>query len=604
MLAMKKGIRSINESLTFKLVAAISIIFILGSSLVWFVAIRSQQKQYMADALSFVISYSEVTKRSVRHDMLAGRMDDLQEALVSIGSGNAVEKVRIIGKRNVISYSSDTREKGQRAVWERFSCRNCHDRPLFSQYSPSLMTSRQWTISTVPKGYRVLTLIDPVMNEPDCSTAACHAHSPKQPVLGLLITDFSLLPFDSKVEKQTMRISLFIALFVFLVALFLTMVLWRLVIRPLGKLSVAMDRVSDGDLSHKSDITSHDEIGHLASAFNKMTHELGVARRKMETWAQSLEEEVKKKTQVIKDTQDRLIQAEKLAALGRMTSDIAHQIRNPLTALGGFGRRLMKMGAGEKQKIYAEQIVSEANRLENILKDVLVLSWEPRVELETMPLTLPVEDSLTLYSALCAEHDIVIQKNIDTNIPVLTEEEQVRQAIDNLISNAVDAMPEGGTLSVSITEEELNEILYVALHISDTGMGIAEENMERVFEPFYSTKKVGQGTGLGLAVSRKIITEHGGFIKIVNNPARGITASLYFPYQSEQDRSCTPCWEYKQCGRDKDGSIKCPAFPHFGRACWAVAGTLCSGKIQGTFAQKLADCKKCEFFRSLHESKE
>ena len=120
-----------------------------------------------------------------------------------------------------------------------------------------------------------------------------------------------------------------------------------------------------------------------------------------------------------------------------------------------------------------------------------------------------------------------------------------------------------------------------------------------IFEPFYTTKKIGHGTGLGLSISRKIVEEHGGFIQAKNRTEKGLTVSMYFPYQSDEELKNVPCWEYMQCGRDVNDEMKCPAYPHFGQVCWAVAGTLCAGKIQGTFAQKTNDCRNCIFYKKV-----
>ncbi len=164
-------------------------------------------------------------------------------------------------------------------------------------------------------------------------------------------------------------------------------------------------------------------------------------------------------------------------------------------------------------------------------------------------------------------------------------------------------MPKGGILTISTKAEEINNITYVAIHISDTGPGIPEDQLALIFEPFHTTKGIGHGTGLGLSISRKIIEEHGGFIRAKNSDEGGLTVSIYFPYQSEDDLARMPCWEFMKCKRDVNKEIKCPAYPNFGRACWVVAGTFCEGKVQGTFAQKLEDCRKCEFYKDALNEK-
>jgi signal transduction histidine kinase len=366
---------------------------------------------------------------------------------------------------------------------------------------------------------------------------------------------------------------------------------------------MGMQRISSGDLDQQVHITSKDEIGRAAATFNSMTEELNIARHRMEKWTQSLEEEVARKTREIKQAQDKLIQAEKLASLGRLTADVAHEIRNPLSALGGFGRRLLKSVTGKKQRDYAEIIVFEADRLEHILSDVLTFSRETQIHFNKTRINKIIEKSIALFKETCEDQAIDIKIRYETDLPVLIDEEQLVHAVNDLVSNAIDAMPDGGTLTVSAVNEEVNDITYVAIHISDTGEGIPEETLPLVFEPFYTTKKIGHGTGLGLSISRKIVEEHGGFIQAKNRRGKGLTVSIYFPYQNDEDSKNVPCWEFMQCGRDVNDEIKCPSYPNFGRVCWAVAGTLCAGKIQGTFAQKIDDCRNCKFYKTVNKDR-
>jgi hypothetical protein len=184
-----------------------------------------------------------------------------------------------------------------------------------------------------------------------------------------------------------------------------------------------------------------------------------------------------------------------------------------------------------------------------------------------------------------------------SDLPILIDRVHVRQGIDNIVSNAIDAMPDGGTLTMSTKVEGINNLIYVAVHVADTGSGIADDKLALVFEPFHTTKVIGHGTGLGLSITKKIIEEHGGFIRAKNNLKCGITFSLYFPYQSDEDLLAVPCWEFMKCKRDRNNEVKCPAYPNFGRVCWVVAGTFCEGKVQGTFAQKYQNCRRCDFFK-------
>jgi signal transduction histidine kinase len=213
-----------------------------------------------------------------------------------------------------------------------------------------------------------------------------------------------------------------------------------------------------------------------------------------------------------------------------------------------------------------------------------------------------IEKSVNLFRENCEDQSINIKLQFETDLPVLIEKDQIEQAANNLISNAIDAMPEGGTLTVITKKEQANNIDYVAVHVLDTGKGISEKMLPLIFEPFYTTKKIGHGTGLGLSITRKIVEEHGGFIQAKNRSGKGLTVSMFFPYQSDAELKNIPCWEYMQCGRDVNDEIKCPAYPYFGHVCWAVAGTLCAGKIQGTFAQKIDDCRNCRFYKMVQTS--
>ena len=588
-------IHRLTRSVAGKLVIAISLFTILGTSISLITTIRAEKKNSMSDALTYITSFSELMRKSIRHDMMQVSPEDIQKSLEFFGTSDSIENVWILDHSGRISYASSEKEVGGYVSKASPHCTGCHTtgdgRPL-----SALALEKRWSIADNPDDTRTITFAEPIYNEPDCNTADCHAHSSAHKVLGILLTNFSLQTIDTRINRQVGQISLFIIIVVAIIATILSIILWRIVLSPLNNLSKGMQKVSSGKLSEKVDIRSDDEIGRLATTFNTMTDELSVARRRMEDWTETLEDEVEKQTKVIKQTQDKLIEAEKMAALGRITADIAHEIRNPLTALGGFGRRLLKSANSDNQRKYAEVIVSESARLEQVLKDVLIYSRDVRYEFEKDSVIGLLNGSIALYQNICDEQGIKIIRNFDTDLPVLLQKDQVQQAANNLITNAIDAMSKGGTLTVSTNLEEANSIEYVAVSVRDTGEGIPHDKLPLIFEPFFTTKKIGQGTGLGLSICKKIVEEHGGFIKAKNGT--GLTISMLFPYQDDERMRYKPCWEKMQCNQEVNHEERCPAYPHFGRICWAVAGTFCAGKIQGSYAQKIHDCHKCGYYRT------
>lgn len=231
--------------------------------------------------------------------------------------------------------------------------------------------------------------------------------------------------------------------------------------------------------------------------------------------------------------QEQLIQAEKLSALGRLTANVAHEIRNPLTMIGGYAKRLLKKIADEKEKEYIDVIASEVDRLEKILKSVLTYSREIRLDLKRHNIIDVVEETLKTFELACQEKNIKVQKNFFEVPEILIDKDRIKEVISNIVSNAIDFMPEGGLLTISVLQEPVKEIPYLCIKITDTGVGIPSDKLRLVFEPFFTTKVMEKGTGLGLAISKKIVEDHGGFIKVESTVGKGSTFSIYIPYKTD-----------------------------------------------------------------------
>jgi len=334
---------------------------------------------------------------------------------------------------------------------------------------------------------------------------------------------------------------------------------------------------------------------------------LGLLSQKLKRDKQKIEnlnEDLESSIEELRSVQGKLVQVEKLSALGRLTADVAHEIRNPLTSIGGFARRLDKrLFEGSRERGYADIIVSEVDRLERILRDVLSFSKETKYKMEYQEINDTIRESIRTFADICSDQGILIEESRDSTLPrVLIDRDQVHQAVNNLVSNAIDVMSGGGKLIVKTYMTELYGASYVVVEVADTGPGMPDAALSRIFEPFYTTKEIGTGTGLGLAISKKILDEHNGLISVDSRSGAGTAIKMFFPYQSEENGARIKCWEFHQCGVEKAegaANMMCPAYPHYGRICWVVAGTFCGKKVSGAIAQKLGDCKKCSFYQRV-----
>jgi signal transduction histidine kinase len=226
----------------------------------------------------------------------------------------------------------------------------------------------------------------------------------------------------------------------------------------------------------------------------------------------------------LKENWDRLIRAEKLAAVGEMSATVAHGIRNPLVAIGGFARRLFKNESKEgNNKKYLQIIVEEIDRLEMLLSELLSFVRPQKLHLEKIALNEVVEKSLQIFAFEFEKRNVEMEKDLSPVPKLEIDSGQFNRVLQNLFNNAMDAMPEGGRLRI-VTEIKDS---FIRLSISDTGMGIPEEDLENVFHPFFTSKST--GTGLGLAVCNQIISIHNGHISLARNEEHGMTFNIDLP---------------------------------------------------------------------------
>ena len=240
--------------------------------------------------------------------------------------------------------------------------------------------------------------------------------------------------------------------------------------------------------------------------------------------------------QELKEAQTFLVHQEKLAALGELSTSIAHEIRNPLVSIGGFARRLDRtLPADASEKRYTQTIVKEVGRLEKILSHILTYTHEEAMAPKELDLREVMEESLSMISEGLRSGVIQLDKEFSEKVPgVKGDYYQLKQAFFNLISNAYESMNGKGKLSIRIHPLLKNGSSFVRVEVEDTGAGIDPEDLRHIFNPFYTTKD--NRLGLGLPIIHKIVTFHQGQIEVNNHPGKGVTFLLTLPAQEEKQR--------------------------------------------------------------------
>lgn len=310
-------------------------------------------------------------------------------------------------------------------------------------------------------------------------------------------------------ERQASRSAL-LTLAVLLVTTLVTgFFVWRFT-RPIKDLAIAARNVASGNFDVQVETNRRDEMGTLASAFNEMTAKLGRAR----------------------ELEMQLHQAEKGAVVGRLAAAIAHEIRNPLNYINLTLDHLRSSFAPadpEKRETFirlTNQLKTEVARINRHITDFLKYSRPSKLELQDVDIRVEAEDALRLVEGRAEECGIETKIVQDGTLPrVMADRESLRSVFTNLVINAVEAIDgEGGSVSIKLSNTEPHS---VKVEISDSGCGIAPQDISKVFEPYFSTKET--GTGLGLAIVKKAVDDHGGSISVASKEGSGTTFTIILP---------------------------------------------------------------------------
>lgn len=498
---------------------------------------------------------SSLIRSATRDGMLHDDPDRVARLIEQIAGSESVRRVRILDRDGVVRHASGPGPDEDRLPIDAYQCQVCHG---LDPVPSALEHQRRMREFESEGGEALLNVVEPIPNEPACSTADCHAHPGDRRILGIIDIDLHLTEMNRLLEESETQLGLGLLVTMGLLLVLGFALTWRMVLGPVAEIAAATEKVAAGDLEARVPVHSSTEIGRMAVAWNSMVEQLAKARGELEEWSRTLEERVEAKTAEVEGAHERMLVVEKMAALGKLAAVVAHEINNPLAGIATYSKLLHKKFGRMKEE--AEQageelpgcldpdtlkaldlVQSEATRCGTIVRNLLMFSRTPGARFAEVDLGGLLERCAMLVHHKAELQEVDIQIQVDEDVPKITcDASQIQQVLLALTMNAVEAMPAGGTLKLHLSKAEDRDGDGVLLEVIDTGCGIPAEALPHVFEPFFTTKLEGEGVGLGLSVVYGIVERHHGGVTAYSVPGEGTTFRVYLPCTQPETPAETP----------------------------------------------------------------
>ncbi|MHB8829115.1 MAG: ATP-binding protein [Syntrophales bacterium] len=512
---MFSRIKRIANSIGVKFFILLVFLLIIAFGVIIYVNVYLLTDHFRNDAVSNAVKVSNLIKRATYHSMLENRRSDLTNNILNIGKEKEFRGIRIYNKIGVIAFSDKPEDVGNVADKRAEQCYVCHAEEPAKGVVPTKDLTRTFTASD---GTRVLGLISPIENSPECFNAACHAHAPQDGLLGILDVKLSLEDGDRRIVGTRNKMILYSALLILITVLVKGYFIRRMIHNPIKKLNDATKEVANLNLEYKVEINSRDELGSLARSFNAMTSQ------------------IREEALELEKTQSKLIMAEKMASMGELSAMVAHEINNPLSGILSYAKvssRYLEQGGGDPEALESVRknlafISEETKRCGNIVKSLLIFSRRGSGDFKEEHLNGIIENSIMVIDHSVKMKELHLVKELcggDGDDLISCDAGGIQQVFVALIVNAIEATPTGGTITIRADCATGKESVTVT--VSDTGRGIPETIFPHIFEPFVSTKT--KGTGLGLSVVYGIVHQHGGSLDVKTAANEGTVFTVFLP---------------------------------------------------------------------------
>ncbi|UCD36252.1 MAG: HAMP domain-containing protein [Nitrospiraceae bacterium] len=469
--------------------------------------IKDTERKLLDGQAEKAVLLSERIAHGIMVLMLKNRWQDLQTFMENLAKDSGeLRGIRIFHPENGVIVASSSRQDVGTSI--------------SSQDSDAFMrrrTREAFLSGTV--GQRYASKLTVIENQP-----ACHrCHESEKEILGVLGVDISLDRVDRSINEFKKEHLLDAAVAFLLMGGGFMLVIGLLIDRPIKRMIRTIRQIEEGDLSARMEERTNDEFGLLARSFNSMVESLESATREIEGCHA-----------------EQMQRAAKLASLGEIISGIAHEIKNPLTGISCAVQVIQsEMSDDDSRRAVTAEILNHIRRLDRTVKDLLNYARPKPPNFQPLQMDDILNKAVFFVYPEAKKQGVAVETFTEGEIPqVMMDSDQMQQVFLNLMINAVQAMPDGGKLKITLSasdkdnqpDEKIRDLIQgkaVAVRFEDTGKGIEQEYLESIFDPFF-TKKT-KGTGLGLAISRRIVHEHGGEITVASEVGTGSVFTLYVP---------------------------------------------------------------------------